>query len=240
MNRVMMRLNKYIAECGAASRRGADELIEQARVTVNNKLVVELGYQVNEETDDIRLDGEKLKLESKVYYLLNKPKGTVTTTKDEKGRKTVNDIIKTNLKIFPVGRLDYNTTGVLLITNDGEFSNKMTHPKNKIPRVYLTKLDNDLSAADKTKLSRGIILDGKKSKFTNMSFPETNNYRKVLVTTVEGRNHFVKRMFGSLGYFVKDLDRVSFGSFDTENLKKGEYREIPLKELKTFYKKYKN
>jgi 23S rRNA pseudouridine2605 synthase len=235
-----MRLNKFIAESGAASRRAADELIEQARITVNGKLVIELGYQVDEEKDDVRLDGEKLKVESKLYFLLNKPKGTVTTTKDEKGRKTVLDIIKSKSKVFPVGRLDYNTTGVLLITNDGDFTNKMTHPRNKIPRQYIAKLDKDLTANDKTKLSRGIILDGKRSKFTSVSFTDDNNYKRVLVTCVEGRNHFVKRMFSTLGYFVKDLARVSYGDFTVEDLNVGEYRKITPSELKIFYNKYKN
>ena len=235
-----MRLNKYIAESGAASRRGADELIEQARVTVNGKVVIELGYKINEASDDIRLDGERLKVESKLYYLLNKPKGTVTTTKDEKGRTTVTDLINTKSKIFPVGRLDYNTTGVLVLTNDGEFSNKMTHPKNKIPREYIARLDADLSAVDRMKLSKGIMLDGKRSKFTSVSFPEDDNFRKVLVSTVEGRNHFVKRMFRTLGYFVKDLHRSSFGIFKTGDLGQGEYRKITSKELTTFQNKYKN
>lgn len=130
-----IRLNKYLSECGIASRRKSEELIKEGRITVNNKTITELFYTVDEK-DIVAFDGEIIRAEKKIYFLLNKPKGYITTTSDEKGRKKVTDLINCKQKIFPVGRLDYDTTGVLLLTNDGDFSNFLTHPKNKIPRVY--------------------------------------------------------------------------------------------------------
>ncbi len=229
---MIVRLNKYLAECGIASRRKADELIAEGRVSVNGNIVIEFGTKINSEKDEIFIDGEKLKLQNKVYFLLNKPKGVITTTSDDKKRKTVVDLIRTNKKIFPVGRLDFNTTGLLLLTNDGEFSNYLTHPKNGIEREYEVKLDKELQKKDRDKLTKGIYLDRRKSKFTNIVFPKKNNFYFVKVTTVEGRNHFVKNMFSKLGYTVKELHRSRFGKFKLKDLKKGEYRELSKKEIK--------
>lgn len=235
----MTRLNKYLSECGVASRRKSDELIEQGRVSVNGKIISEFGFQVDEQKDEIRVDGEKIRTERKVYFLLNKPKGTVTTTDDEKGRPTVLQLIRTKEKIFPVGRLDYNTTGLILLTNDGEFANFIMHPSNKIPREYRVKLSRPLSGEDKSRLEKGIILDDRKSKFTSIRIIDLKNSKKVEVKTVEGRNHFVKRMFMSLGYIVSDLTRLSFGTFVLDVANAGEYREISSAEIKNFYAKYK-
>jgi pseudouridine synthase len=234
---MIVRLNKYLAECGVASRRKADELIKEARVSVNGNIVLELGTKVNSEKDEIFIDGEKLKVQSKVYYLLNKPKGIITTTSDDKKRKTVVDLIKTNKKIFPVGRLDFNTTGLLLLTNDGEFSNYLTHPRNGIEREYEVKLDKELTKQDREKLTKGIYLDRKKSKFLTITYPKRNNYFFVKVVTVEGRNHFVKNMFFKLGYTVKELNRSRYGKFTLKNLQKGEYRELTESEIKKLIKK---
>ncbi|MBN1300253.1 MAG: rRNA pseudouridine synthase [Melioribacteraceae bacterium] len=235
-----MRLNKYLSESGVASRRKADELIGQRRVTVNNNIITILGLQVDPEKDDIRVDGEKIKPEKKIYYLLNKPKGYVTTTSDEKGRKTVLDLVRTNTKIFPCGRLDYNTTGVLILTNDGEFANFIMHPSNKIRREYLTKLSAPLLREHKIRFEKGIVLDGRRSYFSDITFPVQNNYRWVKVTTVEGRNHFVKRMFKALGYSVQELKRVSYGTFNADNMKTGQSRIIDKKEITEFMKAYSN
>jgi 23S rRNA pseudouridine2605 synthase len=226
------RLNKFLSEGGIASRRKSDELIEQGRVTVNGKTVVELGFKIDEANDDVRLDGEKVHSKSKVYYMLNKPKGTVTTTEDEKGRTTVVELIRSNEKIFPVGRLDYNTTGLLLLTNDGEFTNYLTHPKNKFVREYVVKLSKPLTKEDKLRLEQGIYLDKRKSKFASILFYESKNYNRVIVKTEEGRNHFIKRMFGALGYFVEDLNRVSFGPFKLQNLRVGESKKLSGIEVK--------
>ncbi len=238
MNR-MTRLNKFLSECGVASRRKSDELIEQGRVTVNGKTIIEFGFQVNESEDDVKVDGERIHHRNKVYFILNKPKGTVTTTDDEKGRRTVVDLIKTNEKIFPVGRLDYNTTGLLLLTNDGEFANHLMHPRNKITREYQVKLDKDLGREDKIKLERGIILERRRSRFTSIQFTDTKNFRSVTVTTVEGRNHFVKRMFHALGYFVKELNRNSYGPFKLKELPVGSYVKLDEKEISKVYDKKK-
>ena len=228
----MIRLNKFLSEGGIASRRKSDELIEQGRVTVNGKTIIELGHRIDETNDDVRLDGEKVNPQKKVYFILNKPKGTVTTTDDEKGRNTVIDLIKTKSKIFPVGRLDYNTTGLLILTNDGEFANHLTHPSHKFVREYEVKLNNPLTLEDKQRLESGVTLDGRKSRFTSIKFREVKSFKKVVVTTEEGRNHFVKRMFRSLGYFVDDLKRISFGPFRLQNLNPGEYYQIGNQEVR--------
>ena len=140
----MTRLNKFIADSGITSRRKAEELILQGRVTVNNKTIVQLAFNIDVENDEVTVDGEKIKPAEHVYYLLNKPKGVITTTDDEKNRMTVIDLIKSKQKIFPIGRLDFNTTGVLILTNDGDFAQKLIHPKNNIIREYEVKLDKEL------------------------------------------------------------------------------------------------
>lgn len=231
---MIVRLNKYLAECGIASRRKADSLISEGRVSVNGNLIFELGIRINTEEDEVFIDGEKLKKQNKVYFLLNKPKGVITSTKDEKNRTTVVDIIKTREKIFPVGRLDFNTTGVLILTNDGDFSNYLTHPKNSVEREYEVTLDKELSVENKQKLLKGIYLDKRKSVFTSINFPKRNNFKILSVITVEGRNHFVKRMFESLGYRVQELNRSRFDSFTTKNLRLGQYRNITKSEIKKY------
>ncbi len=204
-----VRLNKFISDSGITSRRKAEELILQGRVSVNDKVVMDLSQKIDTEKDIVLLDGEKIRPKRHVYFLLNKPKGVVTTTDDEKNRKTVVDLIKTKEKIFPVGRLDYDTTGVLILTNDGDFSNLLTHPKNKIPREYEVKLDKPLSEEDKEKVCGGVFIKGKKGKFIK-AVSSKKDKRYITVTAVEGRNHFVKNMFGALGYTVIALNRKSF------------------------------
>ncbi|MGK9369047.1 pseudouridine synthase [Melioribacter sp. Ez-97] len=233
-----IRLNKFLSECGISSRRKSEEYIKTGRVSVNGEIITDFSFYVDPANDLVYLDGEKLKPEKKVYYLLNKPKGYITTTSDEKNRKKVTDLIKTKHKIFPVGRLDYNTTGVLILTNDGNFSNFMTHPSKKIPRVYHATLDKPLIQEHSDKLLKGIYLDGRKSKFEEVKIINVKNKKTVEVTTVEGRNHFVKRMFGQLGYFVKSLERVKFGIFTVEKLPYGYYREITPEEIEKVYRLY--
>lgn len=233
-----VRLNKFLSECGVASRRKAEEFIKEGRVTVNNKIVTELSFFVDPNTDVICLDGEKIKQQRKVYFLLNKPRSIITTTSDEKGRRKVTDLIKTNQKIYPVGRLDYDTTGVLLLSNDGEFTNFLTHPKNKIPRVYKAILNKRLEEDDRLKLTKGILLDGKKSKFDEIKFVKKNVHEKVFVTASEGRNHFVKRMFEVLGYKVISLERIKYGPFDVKGLPLGSYRILSYSEIENVYKLY--
>ena len=153
---VLMRINKFIADSGITSRRKAEDLIKQGRVSVNNQIIIELSYRINPDKDEVAIDGERIKIKQHVYYLLNKPKGVVSTTNDEKKRKTVIDLVKSKEKIYPVGRLDYNTTGVLLITNDGEFSNLLTHPGNRVPKVYEALLDKPINEHDRNELLKGV------------------------------------------------------------------------------------
>ncbi len=226
-----IRLNKYLAECGVASRRKSEELIISGRVSVNNNIVIDLATVVDPKKDEVRLDGEKIQMESKVYFLLNKPKGFITTTSDEKNRPIVTDLINTNIKIFPVGRLDFNTTGLLLLTNDGDFANKLLHPRNKVKRVYHVNLDRPLTVEHKEKLLKGIYLERRKSRFTSVTFLKRNNYKLVEVETEEGRNHFVKNMFSTFEYNVKRLERVRFGSLNIEGLAPGAYKKLNSKQI---------
>jgi len=237
MNRRMMRLNKFIAGTGITSRRKAEELILQGRVTVNNKTITDLAFTVDPGQDEISLDGERISVRKHLYYLLNKPAGVVTTTSDEKNRKTVVDLIKTNGRIYPVGRLDYNTTGVLILTNDGDFSQILTHPGNKVPREYDVKLDRPLQPDDRDKLLKGIYLKGTKGKFIKITAAGRSNFSQVRVTAVEGRNHFVKNMFGALGYTVLVLDRVSFAGIKADILN-GKYRKLTDSEIRVITEKY--
>lgn len=232
-----VRLNKYISDCGITSRRKAEELILQGRVSVNDRVVIELSQKIDTDKDDVFLDGERLHQKRHVYFLLNKPKGVVTTTNDEKKRKTVIDLIKTKEKIFPVGRLDYDTTGVLILTNDGEFSNLLTHPKNNIPREYEVKLDKPLSDEDKDKLSTGIKIKGKKGKFNKVIVSSKKENRFVTVTAVEGRNHFVKNMFGALGYTVLALNRKSFAGIVCD-IPIGMHRNLTREEISGVIQNY--
>lgn len=233
-----VRLNKFLSESGVASRRKSEEFILEGRVTVNNKTVNELSVVVDEDNDIVKVDGERIKPEKKVYYVLNKPRGYVTTTEDDKSRKTVLDLIKSNQKIFPVGRLDYDTTGVLILTNDGDFTNFITHPVNGVPRQYFVSLNKNLEEEDLNKLLKGISIDRRKSKFTSISYARKSVRDKVNVTTIEGRNHFVKRMFGALGYFVKHLERESFGGITVKGLPVGTYRKLAFSEIEKIYKTY--
>ena len=231
-----MRLNKFLSAAGIASRRKSEEYIEQGRVSVNGKVVDSFAINIDTDNDEVMVDGELIKQEKKTYILLNKPKGTITTTEDERHRKTVMELIKTEKAVFPVGRLDFNTTGVLLLTNDGDFANFLTHPKNKIIRSYVAKLDKPLTKEHREKLEKGLYLDRRKSFFRNITFPIKNNYRLVSVDVIEGRNHFVKRMFQSLGYFVMSLERTNFGGLQLKDLKPGEYRKLSYGEIQKIVK----
>lgn len=233
----MMRLNRFIAESGITSRRKAEELILQGRVDVNSKTITDLGFKIDEGKDRIFLDGERITARKHLYYLLNKPAGIVTTTSDEMNRSTVVDLVKTNERIYPVGRLDYNTTGVLFLTNDGDFSQLLTHPGNKVPREYEVSLDRPLSREDHEKLLKGIYLEGGRGKFTKISASGKNNFSQVRVATVEGRNHFVKDMFGTLGYKVLALNRISYAGIRAD-IGKGEYRILTSEEIKVIKDKY--
>ena len=232
-----VRLNKYLADSGAASRRKAEELILEGRVSVNNKTVVDLAFKVDTEKDVVDLDGEIIKPKRHIYFLMNKPKGVVTTTSDDKKRNTVLDGIKTKEKVYPVGRLDYNTTGVLFLTNDGDFSYFLTHPKNKVPRVYEVKLDKPLQEKDVESLLKGVFIQGVRGNFEKVTFPKKKDHTFAEVTGLEGRNHFVKNMFGTLGFTVTSLNRKSYAGIEAD-IPFGTYRAMRLIEIEQIIKRY--
>ncbi|MBQ3297669.1 MAG: rRNA pseudouridine synthase [Bacilli bacterium] len=233
----MERLQKVIAEAGVASRRKAEELIVSGKVKVNNKIVTKLGTKVNP-SDQIEVDNKIIEKENKEYYLLNKPRGVITSTSDDKNRKTVTELIETNCRIYPVGRLDYDTTGALLLTNDGDFANIVMHPSNNMEKVYLAKLEGVIKGEQINKLKNGVTLDGKVIKASRVKLKKVdNNTNKSLVeiTIHEGLNHQVKRMFESVGFRVDKLTRKKIGFFDVTDLKSGEYRRLTPKEIQKVY-----
>ena len=233
----MERLQKVIANSGYCSRRKAEMLISAGKVKVNGMVISELGFKVDG-NDQIMINNEVLSREEKEYILLNKPRGVVTTTSDEKNRKTVIDLINTNKRLYPVGRLDYDTTGALLLTNDGELTNLLIHPRNKVDKVYMAKVKGFFDKESALAMSRGVIIDGVK---TARSFVKLKKYDKksntslVEVVIHEGRNHQVKKMFNSVGFDVIKLKREMFAFLDVNGLKSGEYRYLSIKEVKQLY-----
>ena len=237
----MERLQKVIANSGIASRRKAEELIKDGKVKVNGNVITELGTKVTDK-DKIEVDNKPIVKEEKVYFLLNKPRGVITSTKDEHERKTVVDLIDTDKRIYPVGRLDYDTTGAIILTNDGEFANILMHPSNKIDKVYLAKIDGIITGEAINNLKDGIMLDGVRvipSRVKLKKVNQENNTSMVEITIHEGKNHEVKRLFESVGFRVDKLTRKSVGIFDILELPSGKYRPLTHKEVQIVYS-YKN
>lgn len=234
----MERLQKVIALSGYCSRRKAEELISLGKVKVNGKIVREMGTKV-ESTDYVEVEGNPIEQkEDKVYYLLNKPRGVVTTAKDEKGRKTVVDLIKTTKRIYPVGRLDYDTTGLIILTNDGELTNYLTHPKNNVEKVYVAKIKGIISKDEIKRLCNGVYIDGKKTnkaKAKILKIDKKTNSSVVELIIHEGKNHQVKNMFKAIGYEVLKLKRESVAFLTLDGVPSGEYRQLSIKEVKKLY-----
>ena len=222
-----VRLNKYIANSGVCSRREADNFILAGVVTVNGEVVTELGTKVNINTDDIRFNGERLKGETKVYIVMNKPKGYVTTASDPHADKTVMDLLKgCPTRVFPVGRLDKNTTGVLMFTNDGEIAEKLTHPSYDKKKIYQVSLDSKLKREDFEKILSGVELSDGVIAADELEYIEEDDHRKLGIEIHSGKNRIVRRIFESLGYEVKALDRVYFAGLTKKGLKRGEWRYL--------------
>lgn len=220
-----IRLNKFIANSGVCSRREADTLIQAGVVTVNGEVVTELGTKVNVFTDDIRFNGERLKGEEKVYLVMNKPKGFVTTASDPHAEKTVMDLLKDcEARVFPVGRLDKNTTGVLMFTNDGEIAERLTHPSYDKKKIYQVILDRELSKEDFDTILAGVMLTDGEVAADELEYIDENDHRKLGIEIHSGKNRIVRRIFESLGYNVRALDRVYFAGLTKKGLKKGEWR----------------
>lgn len=235
----MERLQKYIANSGYTSRRKAEELITSNHVTVNGNIINILGYKVND-NDIVAIDGMIIvKNNNKEYYILNKPREVICAVTDDKGRKTVVDLIDTDSRIYPVGRLDYDTTGLIILTNDGELANILMHPKNKINKSYIAKINGILKEEDFAKLRKGILIDNRKlilDNFKVKKIDKIKNTSLVEVTIHEGRNHIIRRLFENLGYDVLKLTRNKLAFLNIDDLKSGEYRQLSMKEVKELYK----
>jgi len=223
----VVRLNKFIANSGVCSRREADTLIQSGVVTVNGKVVTELGVKVNILTDDVRFNGQRLKGEEKVYIVMNKPKGYVTTASDPHAEKTVMELLKgCPTRVFPVGRLDKNTTGVLMFTNDGEMAERLTHPSYNKKKIYQVVLDAPLTDEDQQKILAGIELSDGVVAADELEFIDAHDHRQLGIEIHSGKNRIVRRIFESLGYEVRALDRVYFAGLTKKGLKKSDWRYL--------------
>ena len=233
----MVRLQKAIADSGFCSRRKAEEYIVKGKVFVNGERITELGSKV-EGNEEIIVDGNAISKQDKEYYILYKPRGVISSTKDDKGRKTVVDFFSSNKRLYPVGRLDYDTTGIILLTNDGEFANMMLHPKNKIPKVYIAKLEGIIDGYSIKKIKSGVVIDGIKctpDRVKLKSADKKSNTCIVEITIHDGRNHEVKRIFESAGYNVIKLKRESIAFLTLQGVSSGEFRKLTIKEVKQLY-----
>ncbi len=230
-----MRINKYLAECGLASRRASEQIITEGRVKLNGKIVTDLATDVSED-DFVTVDGKRAQpIHKHIYLMLNKPKGYITSTNDEKGRKTVMDLLDkkfANKRIFPIGRLDYDTEGLLLLTTDGDLCNRISHPRNDISKTYVAKIENEVSEEELNKLRGGVILDGVKTKRCRITVLEFDGkLTRLEVVISEGRNRQVRRMFESINREVVFLKRVGVGELKLGGLGRGECRELKPNEI---------
>lgn len=232
------RLNKFIAANGIFSRRKIDEFILEGRVTVNGKEVFDLGTKVNPLTDKVFIDGERVRItDKKIYLMMNKPLNVITSVSDDKKRPTVIDILNTKTKIFPVGRLDFHTTGLLILTNDGDFANKLMNPVYKIYKTYDVKLSRPLEQKHRMLLEKGIKLEGVYTLPAIINLPNERDFTEVVISISQGKNRQVRRMFEHFGYFVNKLHRSGYGGLKLGNLREGEFRKMTKEEVDSLMKK---
>jgi pseudouridine synthase len=228
-----MRINKYLASCGVASRRAADQMIKDGLVKINGK-ICSAGDDVDVGSDSVTVNNKLVSIVKKYdYYIMNKPKGYVCTVKDDKGRKTVMDLLPQSAKrLFPVGRLDYDTEGLLILTNDGDLTFRLTHPKNEVPKTYLVKTEKPVSDENLMKLRSGVVIDGVKTKKCNVRLIETSKSgSKLHVTITEGRNRQVRKMFEAVDNCVDFLKRIKIGDLTLTGLNRGEVRPLSPSEI---------
>lgn len=227
-----MRINKYLAACGIASRRGCDKLIEDGKITVNGKKAV-IGMEICGD-DRVEIDGKIISVQKNEYYIINKPKGYICSVSDEKGRKTVLDLLPGDVgRIYPVGRLDYDSEGLLILTTDGELAQHLTHPSNEIPKTYLVKIEGTLTESDLNPIRSGIEIDGYVTKKCKAHIVETNKlYTKIHITITEGKNREIRKMFEAIGKNVILLKRIKIGEITLCGLDRGAYRTLTDKEIR--------
>lgn len=229
----LIRINKFLGNSGVCSRRQADEYIEAGRISINGVVVEKLGTMVNQTTDKVALDGVNIEKDKKnIYIMLNKPQGYVTTSKDQYNRPSVVDLIKEHGRIYPVGRLDMYSEGLLLLTNDGEFTNSITHPSKQIAKTYIVKVDIDISDKQLKDLENGVDIDG---YVTGKAISKRISSNEFELCIFEGKNRQIRRMCESLGFNVINLKRIKIGKLELGNLKKGEYLLLKEKDLKKIH-----
>ena len=228
-----MRLNKFLSSCGIASRRKCDEIILSGVVSVNGKVIKELGVSINEKKDKVFYEGKELFLPSSFVYIeLNKPKGYACTAKDEKGRKTIYDLVKTDERLFSIGRLDYDTEGLIILTNDGDFANKVAHPKYAIDKEYHVTIEGDIKESELAVLRKGVVIDGERMPSAKVEFLSSDDkFTKLSVVINEGMNRQVRRMFEAIGKSIRLLKRVRIGKVKLGGVKRGDFRDLTDEEL---------
>lgn len=228
-----MRLNKFLSTAGIASRRKCDELIKEGRVSVNGQIMTEMGFDVNLKKDVVNFDGRVISLPTSfVYYKFNKPKGYVCSANDEKGRKTIFDLVNSSYRLFSVGRLDYDTEGLLILTNDGDFANKISHPTFHIEKEYRVTVEGEILESEMAVLRKGVVVDGERlpsSKVKWLSYEK--GFTKLSVIIDEGQNRQIRRMFEAIGKNIKLLKRIRIGKVSLGGLKRGEFKELKPLEI---------
>jgi len=240
-----VRINKFIASSGICSRREADELIEKGKVKVNGKIITELGFSVDDKKDKVEVEGKLIRSVKLDYYKFYKPAGYITTSDDEKGRKTIYDLLPENLyHLKPVGRLDKDSTGLIILTNDGELINQLTHPSVKVPKVYLVSVNSKISRKDLEAISQGVEIEKGKIAYADITVLEMNSSATTMrITLFQGLNRQIRKMFEHFGYEVKSLKRIQHATITLDGMHRGEFKQLKpknVKELKSYLSKAEN